>query len=206
MDFSDSKARARRGSRTTPIVHDGPETPRQGGRMGPETPRQPNRMGPETPRQQQQHQNRTNGRGIARGNSSKSGFSSRTDISKIYPDDLSRQSKGRRSSADVSEISGLVEADGCCNMKFSDLTNENYRDKPYNAFEASVIEERKDCHVKYPGRSIPSIRKNPNFNSLSLSGLSKMTSSINQLRSMVRMPFLWCLVHSLHNVHTISFI
>lgn len=184
MDYSDSKARPRRGSRSIPIVHDGPETPRLAGRNGPETPRQPNRMGPETPRQQQQ--NRANARGIARGNSSKSGFSARTDISRIYPDDLSRQSKGRRNSADVSEMSGVFEADGCCNMKFSDLFNENYRDSPYNAFEATIIEERRDSHLKHSGRSIPSIRKNPNFNSLSLSSLSKMTSSINHLRSMVR--------------------
>jgi len=71
-------------------------------------------------------------------------------------------------------------------MKFSDLANENYRDSPYNAFEATIVEERRDRHLKHSGRSIPSIRKNPNFNTLSLSGLTKMTSSINQLRSMVR--------------------
>lgn len=71
-------------------------------------------------------------------------------------------------------------------MKLSDLINEKFRDKVYNSFEASIIEERKGNRARHVGRSIPSIRKNSSVHSFSLAGLTKnMTSSISQFRAMV---------------------
>lgn len=148
-------------------------------------------MGPETPRDQQ---GRSIARGITRGNSSKSGFSagrSEHNNSRVYPDDNSRISKIRRNSFDqLSELclSSSNEAQGnncCCNMKFSDLANENYRDNVYNPFEASIITDRKDNRSKHVGRSIASIRKNPNISTLSFAGILNMTKSTSQMRTMV---------------------
>jgi hypothetical protein len=176
MDHTGSKLKlVRRGSFQSNLnSHNNPETPRSQSNAGPETPRQSKR-------------------GIARGSSSKSIFSaSKTDNnSRVYPDDLSRQSKARRNSFDKSEVSvATVDAgrnNNCCNMKFSDLTNDNYKDNVYNSYEATIIEDRKDNRLKHTGRSIQSIRKNPNVKTLSVAGFSKMAKSANQLRAMVKL-------------------
>jgi len=141
--------------------------------------------GPETPRQQ----NRNSGRGLTRENSQKLSYNAKSEnSSRVFPEDVSRQSRARRNSFDTSELSGAVNADtnkSCCNMKLSDLINEKYRDKVYNSFEASIIEERKGNRARHMGRSIPSIRKNPSVHTLSLAGFTNMTSSISQFRAMV---------------------
>lgn len=161
MEHSGIKAKPRRRSYTGTVSH-GPETPRQ--------------------------QNRLIGKGITRENSLKMSYNAKSDnSSRIYPDDISRNSRARRNSFDTSELSVInAETKSCCNMKMSDLLNENYRDKVYNSFEASIIEERKGSRARHPGRSITSIKKNPSVHTLSLSGFTKMSSSIGQFRAMVK--------------------
>lgn len=161
--------------------------------------------GPETPR-------RAIGRSLTKENSLKTSYNAKSDnSSRIYPDDMSRQSRARRNSFDTSELSGVVNSadtnKSCCNMKLSDLTNENYRNNVYNSFEASIIEERKGNRARHPGRSPASIRKNPSAMTLSLAGLTKMTSSISQFRTMVKILLLKTtrfngyMEESMHNIY-----
>ncbi|KAJ1435638.1 hypothetical protein B484DRAFT_393444 [Ochromonadaceae sp. CCMP2298] len=57
-------------------------------------------------------------------------------------------------------------------MKLSQLSSDAPADAFYNRFEQTIVEARQERHQSHPGRSIPSIRKNPRHRSLGLSLVS----------------------------------
>ena len=136
---------------------------------------------------------RSQNRGISRGNSLKGNSLVQQQDSRCISDGKSFTARSKE--LDLSESSYTADCDDsaeCCNMKLMDLQGEKFRVTYYNHFEERIVEERQVNKLKHKGRSIGSIRNNPNESLLTLTKLSKLTSGSSSMRGIVSFTTIFC--------------